>query len=50
MKRPRHSSYPMLVDERDDLARELGEYGYRETDDPDDAVRRRFYKIPWGGG
>ena len=26
-------------------AREFEEFGYRETDDPDDADRRRFYKV-----
>jgi hypothetical protein len=35
MKRPHHSSYPMPAEERDDLARELEEFGYRETDDAD---------------
>ena len=28
-----------------DLARELSEFGYRETDYPGDADRRRFYKV-----
>jgi hypothetical protein len=45
MKRPRPSNYPMLGEERDELARELSEFGYRETDDPDEADRRRFYKV-----
>jgi hypothetical protein len=45
MKRPHHSSYPMPVEEHDDLARELSEFGYRETDDPDEADRRRYYKV-----
>ena len=31
MNRPRHSSYPMPVEEREELARELSEFGYRET-------------------
>jgi hypothetical protein len=35
----------MPVEEHDDLARELGEFGYRETDDPGDADRRRYYKV-----
>jgi hypothetical protein len=35
----------MPFEEHDDLARELSEFGYRETDDPDDADRRRFYKV-----
>jgi hypothetical protein len=45
MKRPRHSSYPMAIEERDDLAGELSEFGYRETEDPDEADRRRYYKV-----
>jgi hypothetical protein len=45
MSKPRHSSYPMPVEEHDDLAREFSEFGYRETDDSDDADRRRFYKV-----
>jgi hypothetical protein len=45
MKKPRQSSYPMPVEEHDNLARELSDFGYRETDDPDDADRRRFYKV-----
>ena len=35
------SSYPMSVDERDQIERELDELGYRETHDPDIADRRR---------
>jgi hypothetical protein len=35
----------MPVEEHDDLARELSEFGYRETDDPDEADRRRYYKV-----
>jgi hypothetical protein len=35
----------MPIEEHDDLAREFEEFGYRETDDPDDADRRRFYKV-----
>jgi hypothetical protein len=30
MKRPHQSSYPMEVEEREELARELNEFGYRE--------------------
>jgi len=45
MKRPQGSSYPMPIEEREELARELEEFGYRETSDPDDADRRRFYKV-----
>ena len=29
----------------EELARELDEFGYRETDDPDEADRRRYYKV-----
>ena len=43
MKRPRHSSYPMSLEESEELARELDEFGYRETSDPDEADRRRCY-------
>ena len=42
MRKPRQSSYPMPVEERDELASELEQFGYRETDDPDEADRRRF--------
>jgi hypothetical protein len=45
MKNPRHSSYPMPLEEAEELAGELSEFGYRETDDLDEADRRRFYKV-----
>jgi hypothetical protein len=45
MKPPRHSNYPMSADERDELAREFEEVGFRETDDPDEADRRSYYKV-----
>ena len=45
MKKPRHSNYPMSVEESEELARELDEFGYRETSDPDEADRRRYYKV-----
>jgi hypothetical protein len=45
MKTPRHSSYPMSAEDREELAREFEEFGYRETDDPDDADRRNYYKV-----
>jgi hypothetical protein len=45
MKSPRHSSYPMPAEDAEELARELSEFGYRETDDADEADRRRFYKV-----
>jgi hypothetical protein len=38
MKSPRHSSYPMPAEDGKELARELSEFGYRETDDPDEAA------------
>ena len=34
MKRPQGSSYPMPIEEREEPARELEEFGYRETSDP----------------
>jgi hypothetical protein len=40
MKKPRHSPYPMPADEREELAREFEQFGYGETDDPDEADRR----------
>jgi hypothetical protein len=45
MKRPRHSSYPMAAEDREDLAREFSEFGFRETDDADEADRRNYYKV-----
>jgi hypothetical protein len=45
MKKPRHSSYPMAIKEREELATELSEFGFRETDDPDEADRRNYYKV-----
>jgi hypothetical protein len=45
MNNPRHSSYPMPAEEREDLARELEQFGYRETDDAEEADRRNFYKV-----
>jgi hypothetical protein len=51
MKRSRQSSYPMAIQDRDELARELEQFGYRETDDPDEADRRNFYKVEkWDAG
>ena len=41
----RKATYPMSVEDRDELARELSEFGYRETSDPDDADRRNYYKV-----
>src|ERR1700722_6610159 len=45
MKPPRLSSYPMAIEEREELAREFEEFGYRETDDSDEADRRNSYKV-----
>jgi hypothetical protein len=45
MKSPRQSSYPMPLEDADELAAELSEFGYRETNDPDEADRRRHYKV-----
>ena len=45
MKSPRHSNHPMPAEEHEELARELSEFGYRETDDPDEADQRRYYKV-----
>jgi hypothetical protein len=45
MKPPRPSSYPMSADEREELAREFEEFGFRETDDADEADRRNYYKV-----
>jgi hypothetical protein len=51
MNKVRQSSYPMAAEEREDLARELEQFGYRETDDPDEADRRNFYKVEkWDAG
>ena len=35
----------MPAEDAEELARELCEFGYRETDDPDEADRRRYYKV-----
>jgi hypothetical protein len=45
MKKPRHSSYPMPAEERAELAAELSEFGFRETEDADEADRRNYYKV-----
>jgi hypothetical protein len=45
MKKPRQSSYPMPLEEAEELAGELSEFGYRETSDADEADRRRYYKV-----
>jgi hypothetical protein len=45
MKPPRLSSYPMAIEEREELAREFEEFGFRETDDADEADRRNYYTV-----
>jgi hypothetical protein len=40
----RHASYPMSLEDKDELARELIEFGYSETSDPDIADRRNYTK------
>jgi hypothetical protein len=34
-----------LAEDREELAREFEEFGFRETDDPDEADRRSYYKV-----
>jgi hypothetical protein len=48
MKKPHKSSFPMAVEGMADLAHEFSEFGYRETDDPDEADRRGYYKVEVG--
>jgi hypothetical protein len=51
MKKSRGFSYPMPLEDAEELAREPSEFSYRETDDPDEAYRRRFYKVErWDAG
>jgi hypothetical protein len=45
MKRPRQSSYPMPIEDMEALAGELSEFGYSETENPDEADRRSYYKV-----
>jgi hypothetical protein len=45
MKKPPKSSFPMAVEGMADLAHEFSDFGYQETDDPDEADRRRYYKV-----
>ena len=33
------------IEDKDELAQEFAEFGYRETSDPNDADRRNFYKV-----
>ena len=39
------ATYPMSIEDNDELAQEFAEFGYRETSDPNDADRRNFYKV-----
>jgi hypothetical protein len=39
------ATYPMSIEDKDELAQEFAEFGYRETSDPKDADRRNFYKV-----
>jgi hypothetical protein len=41
----RKATYPISVEDKDELARELGEFGYSETQDPDIADRRNYHKV-----
>ena len=38
----RKATYPMSIEDKDELAQEFAEFGYRETFDPNDADRRNF--------
>ena len=44
-RRFREATYPMSAEDKDELAEEFAEFGYRETSDPNDADRRNFYKV-----
>ena len=44
-RRFREATYPMSIEDKDELAEEFAEFGYRETSDPNDADRRNFYKV-----
>ena len=44
-RRFRNATYPMSIEDKDELAQEFAEFGYRETFDPNDADRRNFYKV-----
>jgi hypothetical protein len=45
MKPPRHSSYPMAIEDLEELAREFEEFGLRETDDSEEADRRNYLQV-----
>jgi len=44
-RRFRKATFPMSIEDNDELAQEFAEFGYRETFDPNDADRRNFYKV-----
>jgi hypothetical protein len=44
-RRFRKATFPMSIEDKDELAQEFAEFGYRETFDPNDADRRNFYKV-----
>jgi hypothetical protein len=51
MNKSRGSSHPMPTEDAEELAGELSEFGYRETDDVDEADGRRYYKVEkWDAG
>ena len=39
------SDLSMSIEDKDELAQEFAEFGYRETFDPKDADSRNFYKV-----
>jgi len=44
-RRFRKPTYPMSIEDKDELAHEFSEFGYRDTSDPDVADRRNYYKV-----
>ena len=44
-RRFRNATYPMSIEDKDELAQEFAEFGYRETFDPNGADGRNFYKV-----
>jgi hypothetical protein len=43
--KPPKSSFPIAVEGMADLAHEFSEFGYQETEDANEADRRRYYKV-----
>jgi hypothetical protein len=41
----RKTTYPMSIEDKDELAQDFAEFGYRETSDSKDADRLNFYKV-----